>query len=103
MVDHIYGRINLPFKTPRPHMFLKELSLHLECLRRDIAQHDENPSERLAKTIGECRANLPDPAAIGVGLDHGGGLDGRCRQGIKRAPVGDDGLEIDGQFAVERH
>ena len=58
MVDHIYGRASLALSPERPHMLLKELSLHLECLRRDIARHEEAPSERLAKTITECRDNL---------------------------------------------
>ena len=58
MIDHIYGRASLALSPERPHMLLKELALHLECLRRDIAQHDEDPSERLAKAIAECRDNL---------------------------------------------
>jgi len=58
MVDHIYGRMSLPLNPERPHMLLKELSLHLECLRRDIAKHEENPSDRMARTITECRDNL---------------------------------------------
>ena len=58
MVDHIYGRASLPLVPERPHMLLKELSLHLECLRRDIARQAEAPSDRLAKAIGDCRENL---------------------------------------------
>jgi hypothetical protein len=58
MVDHIYGRASLPLDPERPHMLLKELALHLECLRRDIARHEEVPSEKLARSIAECRDNL---------------------------------------------
>ncbi len=58
MVDHIYGRASLPLAPERPHMLLKELSLHLACLRRDVALHDEEPSERMQKAIAECRENL---------------------------------------------
>ncbi len=58
MVDHIYGRTSLSLGPERPHMLLKELSLHLECLRRDIARQVEDPSDRMAKTIAECRDNL---------------------------------------------
>ena len=36
MVDHIYGRIRLPLASNRPHMFLKELSLHLEQLKKEV-------------------------------------------------------------------
>jgi hypothetical protein len=38
MVDHIYGRLQLPFKTERPHMFLKELALHLDGLKKEAAR-----------------------------------------------------------------
>ena len=58
MVDHIYGRASLPLRPERPHMLLKELSLHLEGLRRDIASQAEEPTERMAKAIAECRDNL---------------------------------------------
>jgi hypothetical protein len=36
MVDHIYGRMRLPLAANRPHMFLKELSLHLEQVREEL-------------------------------------------------------------------
>ena len=58
LVDHIYGRRNLSLDPSRPHMLLKELSLHVECLRRDLASFREEPSERLGKAIAECRENL---------------------------------------------
>ena len=38
MVDHIYGRIRLPLAANRPHMFLKELSLHLDQLREELGR-----------------------------------------------------------------
>jgi hypothetical protein len=46
MVDHIYGRVRLPFKVERPHMFLKELSLHLDCLRKE--------AERAGRNLSSC-------------------------------------------------
>jgi len=36
MIDHIYGRASLPVSCDRPHMFLKELSLHLDSLRKEL-------------------------------------------------------------------
>ena len=36
MVDHIYGRANLPISAERPHMLLKELSLNLDRLKKDV-------------------------------------------------------------------
>ncbi|MBU8870126.1 MAG: hypothetical protein KOO60_04535 [Gemmatimonadales bacterium] len=49
MVDHIYGRINLPLNSSRPHMFLKELSLHLDGLRAE--------AERRRKELGACNCS----------------------------------------------
>lgn len=36
MVDHIYGRINVLNDTPRPHMFIKELGMYIDYLKKDI-------------------------------------------------------------------
>ena len=36
MVDHIYGRLNLLDKGPRPHMFMKELSMYLDIFKERI-------------------------------------------------------------------
>ena len=35
MVDHIYGRDEIPLKPGRPHMFLKELQLNLDYLKKE--------------------------------------------------------------------
>ena len=68
MIDHIYGRASLLVDPKRPHMLLKELSLNLDGLRRDIAQHGEEPSDRMARTIEMCRDNLQQ------GIEHYRGL-----------------------------
>ena len=49
MVDHIYGRVSLPFKLERPHMLLKELSLHVEGLKTEVARRKEE--------LGSCTCN----------------------------------------------
>ena len=56
MIDHIYGRISLPVETTRPHMFLKELSLHLDSLRKELDKRRRG----LVKSCGACdvRENL---------------------------------------------
>ena len=58
LVDHIYGRARVPLLPERPHMLLKELSLHIECLRRDLARQAVAPTEQLARGIAECGENL---------------------------------------------
>ena len=58
MVDHIYGRVSLPFKIERPHMFLKELSLHLDCLRQEVGRcgpDTEKVKENLIRGIRHYR------------------------------------------------
>ena len=34
MVDHIYGRSNIITRTDRPNMFIKELNLYIDYLRK---------------------------------------------------------------------
>lgn len=61
MVDHIYGRMNLPLKDSRPHMFLKELSLHLDGLRTELSRRKEE--------LGSCNCNtdsIRDNLASGI-------------------------------------
>jgi hypothetical protein len=38
MVDHIYGRINLVHRNDRPNMFIKELSIYIDYLRKKTEQ-----------------------------------------------------------------
>lgn len=45
MIDHIYGRDRLPLAEPRPHMLLKELSLHLERLREAASDRQDQGAE----------------------------------------------------------
>ncbi len=54
--------------------------------------------ERLAAGVGQRARDLFGAAAIGVGLDHAGAF-GRHGRLLELAPVGDDGVEIDGQHA----
>ena len=58
MVDHIYGRAQLPFKLERPHMFLKELSLHVDRLREDVESRRQGLIDAAPKSVDEVRENL---------------------------------------------
>ncbi|MCP4799539.1 MAG: hypothetical protein GY893_06260 [bacterium] len=64
MVDHIYGRIQLPINNDRPHMFLKELSLHLDRLRTEVERHKQGLIESAPKSTQTIIANL------GSGISH---------------------------------
>jgi len=58
MVDHIYGRARLPLSSDRPHMFLKELSLHLDRLGREMDRRRRGLVQAADKSPGEIRDNL---------------------------------------------
>lgn len=49
MVDHIYGRINILDKGPRPHMFLKELSMYLDIFKERLENFLKNEEDNKEK------------------------------------------------------
>ncbi len=58
MVGHIYGRLSVLASGDRPHMFIKELSLYIDHLRKEL---DCGKSEILPETtrrLVEFKANL---------------------------------------------
>ena len=60
MADHIYGRINLLNDTPRPNMFIKELGMYLDYLKKDITKSLESMNEQKMKYFTEFKNNLLD-------------------------------------------
>ena len=60
MTDHIYGRINLLNDTPRPNMFIKELGMYLDYLKKDITKSLESMNEQKIKYFMEFKNNLLD-------------------------------------------
>lgn len=46
MIAHIYGRLCLPFKSERPHMFIDEMRLNLDFLREEIRKFSYQISNR---------------------------------------------------------
>jgi hypothetical protein len=58
MVDHIYGRASLPLSTERPHMLLKELSLHLDRLKKDVDRRRQGLADIKKRSLEEIRTNL---------------------------------------------
>lgn len=48
MVDHIYGRLSLIFKSERPHMFIEEMRLNLDFLKEEITLFSQCISNRQA-------------------------------------------------------
>jgi hypothetical protein len=58
MVDHIYGRVQLPINAERPHMFLKELSLHVDRMKKDLERCRQGLAEAHASATDEIKLNL---------------------------------------------
>jgi len=60
MTDHIYGRINILNDTPRPNMFIKELGMYLDYLKKDINKSLGMMNEQKIKYFTEFKNNLLD-------------------------------------------
>jgi hypothetical protein len=71
MVSHIYGREEITFKMSRPNLFINELNLYVDYLKKDIslqlkdlntkkAKYFEKFSEQLFKGIEYYRSLIPE-------------------------------------------
>lgn len=58
MVSHIYGRINLLNDTYRPNLFVKELSMYVDYLKREINESIDAVNEKKQKYFEEFKDNL---------------------------------------------
>jgi hypothetical protein len=58
MVDHIYGRLSLLTSSDRPHMFVKELGLYVDYLRKEIDYFPAGLASNSASFLEGMRENL---------------------------------------------
>ncbi len=58
MVDHIYGRRPLELEANRPHVFIKELRLYADYLRRVLAGEFGTDRDRTPEAVATFRQNL---------------------------------------------
>lgn len=58
MVSHIYGKLNLLNETERPNLFVNELNLYVEYLKKDINKHLQGMSDKKAKYISKFKEQL---------------------------------------------
>lgn len=58
MVGHIYGRLSHLANRDRPHMFIQELTLYLEHLRKEFEKYSLDLSTRAPKYFREFKENL---------------------------------------------
>jgi len=68
MVDHIYGRGSVPIKEGRPHMFLNEIGLNLERLKRTIERRRDGLSAETLKVTEATKVNLGEGLAYYVDM-----------------------------------
>jgi hypothetical protein len=60
MADHIYGRTDLLAGVERPHMFMKELTLYMDYLKREMHQVRADVTSKQQRYFATFRANLED-------------------------------------------
>lgn len=58
MVGHIYGRLSLLTASDRPHMFITELSLYVDCLRQELQKTSDGLLSKTAKCFLDFKYNL---------------------------------------------
>jgi len=58
MIDHIYGKANLLTSSDRPHMFMRELKLYIDFLRKELKLFSLNLSARKKKYLAGYKQNL---------------------------------------------
>nr|WP_295928949.1 hypothetical protein [uncultured Dyadobacter sp.] len=58
MVGHIYGKIDLLARNLRPNMFINELNLYVDYLKKDVERHTAQLNEKKAKYFSKFRGNL---------------------------------------------
>lgn len=60
MVDHIYGRANIISRKDRPHMFMKELWLYLDQLKKMVDEFLNEGTSKTEKKIQAFIFNMKD-------------------------------------------
>lgn len=58
MVDHIYGRANILNSIYRPHMFINELKLYVDYLKKEIEDSLTTNNHKKNASLGNFRTNL---------------------------------------------
>jgi hypothetical protein len=58
MSNHIYGRTNLLNAVPRPHMFINELRLYIDYLKKDVEKSISTLTPRKTSYFNTFKENL---------------------------------------------
>ena len=68
IIDHIYGRANMISRTDRPHMFIQELKIYIDFLKKKIEEMSASITEMQEKYLITFARNLNE------GIDYYYGL-----------------------------
>ncbi len=60
MVDHIYGRINIIRRNDRPHMFIKELTMYIDFLKRKVQELSHPVADKQLDYLHTFQRNVND-------------------------------------------
>jgi hypothetical protein len=60
MIGHIYGRVNLLSNVVRPNLFINELNLYLDYLKKDLDAQLDTVSQKKAKYFSKFSAQLQE-------------------------------------------
>lgn len=58
MIGHIYGRQTISFKQDRPNLFINELNLYVDYLKKDLADHLQELNAKKTKYFEKFTAQL---------------------------------------------
>lgn len=58
MVDHIYGRINILNTKNRPNLFVKELGLYVDYLKKELSESMESMNSKQERYLKSFKQNL---------------------------------------------
>lgn len=58
MISHIYGRIALFTRSDRPHMFIRELSIYIDHLKKEVEKFSMGLLDQKPKYFVDFKANL---------------------------------------------
>src|SRR5690606_8099686 len=58
MVQHIYGNVDLLNKIDRPNLFVNELKLYIEYLKKDVSQHIGELNDKKSKYFVKFKEQL---------------------------------------------
>lgn len=58
MIDHIYGRTVLTNNLPRPHMFVSELQMNVDFLKKELTSAQELAQPKQERRLSDFRENL---------------------------------------------